>query len=65
MSGSGAHLVYHVDKGLGVTLIEAADYLTPIPTRKGGLDQGGAVGRNECTFDQAPNGWSATVKKED
>jgi len=48
--------VYYVDKGLSVVLIEAMDHLGPILGRKDGLDQGGAVGHREGTFNQTPNG---------
>ena len=53
---SEAYLVYHVDEGLGVILMEFADHLTPILTRKDGLDQGGAIGKSEGAFDQTPDG---------
>ena len=46
------HLVYHVNKRLGIFSTGMPDYLDPIKVRKNGFDQRDALMTGKCGTDQ-------------
>ena len=58
------HLVYHVNKGLGIVSTEMPDYLDLIMVRKNGFDQRDALVKGKCRTDQLFPGWRAAVHEE-
>ena len=57
------HLVYHIDKGLGVVPTEATDNIMPILTREDSLNQEGELIRIERASNQKPQGCRVEVEK--
>ena len=58
------HLVYHVNKGLGIAPTEMPDDLDLIKVRKNGFDQRDALVNGKCGTDQLFPGWRAAVHEE-